>query len=353
MTKNELFNLKIEVPKEEIYKKVKNNWDRVAKPLDGFGKFETITSKIGAIKGTEEFSLNKKAVIVMCADNGVVEEDISQCGQEVTLAVCKSMGLKHTSVAKMADYCGAELITVDIGVNSNEKVSGVYNKKIAMGTKNFMNEPAMTESEVIKAINVGMDIVKESKENGYDILATGEMGIGNTTTSSALTAAILKLDAKTVTGRGAGLDNIRYINKQNVIQKAIEKYKLYEKDAFDILRIVGGFDIAGLVGVFIGGAIYKVPIIIDGVISAAAGLAAERICPGTKNYMIPSHMGKETAISYIMNELELEPVIFGDLAVGEGSGAVMMFPLIDMVMSVYKNQTTFRDIEVKPYKRNR
>ena len=215
-----------------------------------------------------------------------------------------------------------------------------------------MNQPAMTEEELLQAISIGMELVWECKEKGYELLATGEMGIGNTTTAAAVTAALLGRDAVEMTGRGAGLDDTRFQKKQRVIQEALEKYALWGKDPFTILRTVGGLDIAGLTGVFLGGAVYHVPIVLDGVISAAAALAAERLCPGAKAYMIPSHMGKEGAMAHIFRELELEPVIYGELAVGEGSGAVLLFPLLDLMMDLYQKETTFQDFKMEPYQRN-
>ena len=177
------------------------------------------------------------------------------------------------------------------------------------------------------------------------------MGIGNTTTSSAIAAALLKCDPQKVTGRGAGLSNQGLSRKQQVIAGAIEKYDLYKADALTILSTVGGLDIAGLTGVCVGGAVYHIPIVLDGLISMAAALVAERILPGVKAYLIPSHKGKEPASQLIAEELGLNPVIDAGLALGEGTGAVMMFSLLDMAMSIYENKTTFSNIEVEQYER--
>lgn len=350
-TREELAKLIVKAPDKEIYEKVLNHFDHVAKPIDGLGKFEALTAQIGAIQGTEEIDISKKAVIIMCADNGIVEEGISQSGQEVTLAVVKSMAAGKSSVGRMAVIAGADTIPVDIGVNSREKIPGVADKKIAFGTRNFKREPAMTEEEAVKAVSVGIEMVFQCKEKGYRLLATGEMGIGNTTTSSAVTAALLGCEAAEVTGRGAGLNDEKLVHKQEVIAEAVERYGLKEADALRILETVGGLDIAGLAGVCIGGALYHVPIVLDGVISMAAALLAERMAPGTKEYLIPSHKGKEPAAKRLAEELELEPVIDGNMALGEGTGAVMMFPLLDMALSVYRDRTTFADIQIERYER--
>lgn len=349
--REELERLFISAPSEEIRKQVLKNWDNVAKPIDGMGRFETLTARIGAILGTEKIDISKKAVIIMCADNGIVEENVSQSGQEVTALVARSMAKKQSSVGKMAEVIGADTIPVDIGINCREPISGVLDRKIRCGTRNFSKEPAMTEEETVRAIAVGIDMVRTCKEQGYQILATGEMGIGNTTTSSTVAAALLKCEADKVTGRGAGLSDRGLVRKRQVISRAIETYDLYHADAFTILRTAGGLDIAGLTGVCIGGALFHVPVVLDGVISMAAALLAERILPGTKEFLLPSHKGKEPAVMLLMKELNLEPVIEAELALGEGTGAVMMLSLLDMALSIYCDRTTFLDIQVEQYQR--
>ena len=349
--KEELLALPIQKTDISVAEEVKKQWDTIAKPLDSLGKFERIFTKIGMIQGTKNISIGKRAVLVLCADNGVVEEGISQSTKEVTAIVAANMGKGITSVCRMAGVAGADVIAVDIGIDTKETIPGILQKKIAFGTKNFLKEPAMTEEETLKAIQTGMDLVCDCKEKGYQILATGEMGIGNTTTSSAVAAARLSLSAKETTGKGAGLDDAGFRRKREVIRKAIEKYDLYGKDAFTVLSCVGGLDIAGLTGVFLGGALYGIPIVIDGVISAVAALVAARICPAAPNYMIASHMSRENCMGYIIKELNLEPVLYADMALGEGTGAVMLFPMLDQVMEVYAENTTFSDIHMEQYKR--
>ncbi len=334
-----------------IYDAVKANWDTVAKPLDGLGHFEQMTSQIGAIQDSTSVDISPRAVVIMCADNGIVEEGVSQSGKEVTFAVAQSMGRRKSSVCRMAKACNTDVIPVDIGIDDERTIDGVENEKVACGTRNFAKEPAMTTEETLAAIETGVRVVKQCKEKGYRILATGEMGIGNTTTSSAITAALLHRIAAETTGRGAGLDSAGLSRKQHVIQAAIDKYGLYRADAFRVLQTVGGLDIAGLTGVFIGGAVYHVPILLDGLISAAAALLAKRLIPGTEQFMIASHMGKEPAAKAILAELGLKPVIYADLALGEGTGAVMLFPLLELVMSVYNGHTGFSCLNMEPYER--
>ncbi len=351
MTKEELQQLQILCPSKEIKNQIRANWDAVAKPLDGLGAFEELTAKIGAALGTASFDLKKKAVIVMCADNGIVAEGVSQSGQEVTAAVAASMGKQKSSVGKMAKSIGAEVFPVDIGINCSEKIEGVLDKKIMPGTRDFLEEPAMTEKEVLAAVEVGMELVRQCKGMGFSLLATGEMGIGNTTTSSAVAAALTGCAVEEITGRGAGLSDAGLQKKRKIITEALKKYDLKKEDTLHILSAVGGLDIAGLAGVFIGGAVCQIPVVLDGVISTVAALAAERLVPGTREYMIPSHKSREPAAEYMLKELGLSPVIDASLALGEGTGAVMLFALLDTVMALYETRTTFSDISVEQYVR--
>ena len=350
-SREELGQLEICIPDEQMEKQVLKNWDAVAKPLDGMGRFETLTAQIGGMTGSDRIDISKKAVIIMCADNGIVEEGVSQSGQEVTVAVAKAMAKKQSSVCRMAEVIGADTIPVDIGINRTTPIEGVLDRKIRCGTRNFRIERAMTEEEAIRAIAVGIDMVYACRQKGYRILATGELGIGNTTTSSAVAAALLQCEPGEVTGRGAGLTDEGLLRKRQVITEALKKYDLKYADAVSVLTAVGGLDIAGLTGVCIGGALFRVPIVLDGVISMTAALLAERIAPGTKTYLLSSHKGKEPAVEMLMKELGITPVIDGRMALGEGTGAVMMLSLLDMALSIYGGRTTFSDIQIEQYKR--
>lgn len=346
-----LEKLKLDEPDCKIYKKVLKNWDSIAKPLDGMGRFEAVTAQIGAILGTDEIDISQKAVIIMCADNGIVEEGISQSGQEVTAAVAAQMGKGASSVGKMAKAIGADTIPVDIGMNGKEQMAGVLDRKVRCGTRNFRREPAMTREETVRAIFTGIEIVEECKRKGYQILAAGEMGIGNTTTSSAVAAALLRCGTDAVTGRGAGLCDEKLHRKKQVITEAVNRYQLYEAKPLTVLETVGGLDIAGLVGVCIGGGVFHIPVVLDGVISMAAALLSERMVQGTIKYLIPSHKGREPAAEKLGEELGLVPVIDAGMALGEGTGAVMMLSLLEMALCVYRKRTLFSDIRVEQYER--
>ena len=343
--------LVVRKPEQKVYEQIRLIWDKVAKPIDGLGRFEKITARIGAIQEKEDIDISRRAILIFCADNGIVEEGISQSGQEVTLAVMKNMGKEQSSVGKMARFANIDTIPVDIGVNTGEIAEGVIGRKIRKGTRNFRKEAAMTKEETLQAIATGMELVQRCKENGYQLLGIGEMGIGNTTTSSAMAAALLSCPAQEVTGRGAGLTDEKLQHKKAIIQEAIYRYELYGAEPLTILRSVGRFDIAGMLGVCIGGALYHVPIVLDGIISLTAALAAEKLVPGTKDYLIASHRGKEPAVKKLLNALQLEAVIEGELGLGEGTGAAMMMSLLDMVLCVYAKGSTFSEMKLEQYER--
>ncbi len=332
-------------------KKAAAHWDSIAKPLDGLGLFEKTVSRMAAMMATEQVEIKKPAVCVMCADNGIVQEGVSQSTEEVTALVAKSMLAGKANINRMASYCDASVLVVDIGMLQKVEDDNLLNWNVRRGSRNFLQEPAMTEEEVCFAIAGGVELVRLCKEKGFDLLCTGEMGIGNTTTSTAMAAKMLELSPEELAGTGAGLDEKGLKRKKEVLKEAFQKYQIEHEETLKILCTFGGYDLAGLVGVYLGGAIYRIPVIIDGLIAATAALTAERLFPGTKRYMIASHMGKEKGMQAILQELALEPVIYGNLALGEGTGAVMMIPLLQMALRVYNGNTQFSDIDVEKYER--
>ena len=344
---------------QELYAKIKASWDGVAKPLDGMGRFETVLSRIGAIQGNLVPAVKKCRLLVCCADNGIVEEGVSQSGQEITAICAVNIAGGRSSAGIMAKEAGADLLVVDLGINTEKALEGVRDEKIRKGSRNFLKEPAMTAEEVERAIKIGMELVRDSKEEGYEILAIGEMGIGNTTTSSAVTAALLSLPAEAVTGRGAGLNDRMFAHKRAVIQEALQRYgylgggkALSDRElAMDALTNLGGYDIACLAGICLGGAKYRVPIVLDGFISLAAALVACRIAPVTKEFLIASHSGKEMAVKAIEQELSLTPVIYADMALGEGTGALLMLQLLKTANAVYEESCSFEAAGIDPYQR--
>ncbi len=327
----------------------KEHWDHIGKPIEGLGLLEEMITKIAGMQRTEFVDLQKKAVVIMCSDNGVVEEGVTQTEQEVTAIVTENFGKGIASVNAMAKGSGAFVFPVDIGVAREIKQDGVLIKKVAYGTQNMKKGPAMTKEQAVRAIQIGFELVQVLKEEGFHIIGTGEMGIGNTTTSSAILSVLLDMPVEEVTGRGAGLSDKGIKRKIAVIREAIAVNKPNREDPIDVVSKIGGLDIAGLTGVFLGGAICQVPIVIDGVISLAAALLAKTIDPNVVSYMLPSHMGKEPASQRAMEELGLHPVIHANLALGEGTGTTLLFPLLDLTMNVYNQNKTFEDIHVDEY----
>lgn len=335
----------------QIYNQIKSNWDSIAKPLDSLGKLECIISKIGAVQGTVHPQVDKSAVLILCSDNGIVEEKVSQSDQSVTAICAENIAGGKTTVGIMAEQSGTELLTVDLGIARADNLPDVINKKIRYGTRNFIKEPAMSRDEVLKAIETGKELVRECKRKGFNILCIGEMGIGNTTTSAAIAASLFKCSAELVTGRGAGLNDAGLERKISVINEAVAKYNLFNVDVLSVLQTVGGYDIAGMVGVYIASKECKLPIVLDGAISMVAALVAERLEPGTKDFLIPSHKSREPLVVKVMQELELDPVIDGNMALGEGTGAVLFMQIIKTAAAVYEKSVPFAESGVEQYKR--
>lgn len=322
-------------------------WDSIAKPLRSLGKLEWAVAQMAGIFKQDNFDIDKKALVVMCADNGVVEEGVTQTGQEVTAIVAENFLDEQSCAAIMCKSTGTTIRPIDIGMAVD--TPRVEKRKMAYGTKNFAKEPAMSREQAEKAILTGIDIVKEMKEQGYRIIATGEMGIGNTTTSSAICSVLLDKSVEEVTGRGAGLSTEGLHKKISVIKSAITKYECDKMAPIDVLACVGGFDIAGMTGLFLGGAIYNIPVIVDGFISGVSALVASKICPDVLGYIMPSHVSAEPAGRMLLEALGMEAFLTCDMCLGEGSGAVMLFPVLDMAMSIYKGMGTFDDNNIETY----
>lgn len=323
-------------------------WDSIGKPLHSLGKMETLVMQIAGITGSASVNIKKRALVPMCADNGVVAEGVTQTGQEVTAIVAENFLTGDTSACVMCRQCGTDVFPVDVGMVSDTKVP--RDLKVMNGTRNMAKEPAMTREEAVRGMEAGIEMVRRLKEKGYTLIATGEMGIGNTTTSSAVASVLLDEPVEMMTGRGAGLSGEGLKRKIAAIQKAVSKNQPDPKDAIDVLAKVGGLDIAGMAGVFLGGAAMHIPVVIDGFISCVAALVAQRICPLVKDYMIASHVSKEPAASLILEALDKEAVLHGEMCLGEGSGAVALFPFLDMGIAVYESMSTFEEIKVDQYK---
>ena len=324
-------------------------WSSVAKPLGSLGEFEKMIEKIAAIRQTPDVDISNRMVVVMCADNGVTAEGVTQTDNEVTAVCAEAIGRGTSNINVLADIYGAGVLAVDIGIARDTDCASVLNRKVRYGTGNIAKGPAMSRDEAVKAIVTGMDIVGELAASGTDIIITGEMGIGNTTTSAAVSSVLLRIPPEVVTGRGAGLSDEGLIRKVNTVRHAIEVNRPDMNDAVDVISKVGGLDIAGMTGLFLGGAVYGIPVIIDGVISAAAAVLAYKLAPACRDYMLPSHISDEPAGKLLLDMLGLRAPICAGMRLGEGTGGVMLLPLLDGVRSVYNGSHRFEDIGIERY----
>ena len=334
-------------PDEKAMKAAVDHWNGIAKPIGSLGLLEDAVTQIAGLTGDPRVKLGKRAVLVFCADNGVVAEGVTQTGQEVTALVAGNMVKHDSSVCRMAAVAGAEVFPVDVGMIA--PAEGVRDCHVLRGTGNIARGPAMTRLQAEQAVMTGIDLVGELKEKGYSVIATGEMGIGNTTTSSAMLAAFLGLPPAEVTGRGAGLSDEGLKRKIAAIESALRVNRPDPADGLDVLSKVGGLDLAGICGAFLGGAIHRVPVVIDGFISAVGALAALRIAPESRCAMLAAHVSAEPAARMVLDALGVKPLITAGLRLGEGTGAVAALPLLDMALAVYDGMVTFDNIGMKAY----
>lgn len=348
MTLQEVIS-KIQPANEKVRCEALARWDSVAHPLNSLGLLEESITRIAAASGTSRVDISKRAVVAMCADNGVVAEGVTQTGQEITALVAENMSRRTSSVCCMAKVAGADVVPVDIGMAVPVTGERILQRAIRRGTGNLAVEPAMTREECERAILTGVEIVEDLVKEGYRLLATGEMGIGNTTTSAAVAAVLLGRDPEEVTGRGAGLSTEGLRRKVDAIRRGIAHNQPDRTDPLDTLAKVGGLDIAGLTGVFLGGALYHVPVLIDGFISSVAALAAVRLCPAARDYMLASHASNEPAGRMVLEALGLEPLLYAKMCLGEGTGAVAVMPLLDMGLAMYRDMSSFAEYQMDAY----
>lgn len=369
---------------QKIYIQAKERWDAIAKPIDSLGVFEDMVARLCAIAGTENpGDYKRRALLTLCADHGVVAEGVTQTDSGVTKVVAENIAHGCSGVNYMAQTAGVDVYAVDIGMlgepypDASFGMGHMINRKVQAGTGNLAKEPAMPMEVCDRAIETGKELVRECKEKGYEILAVGEMGIGNTTPTSALLAALLDLPAEVVTGRGAGLNDAGLARKVQVITRALARVQgtvdakqsagqeqtdvkpqcgktdaQGTVDAKQLLAELGGLEIAGMVGVFLGARQYQIPVVLDGAITCVAALAAMRMDAEIVDYLLASHVSEEASGRLALDALGLPAVIHGKLCLGEGSGAMMLFPLLDMALSIYKNMGTFDDLSIDAYSRD-
>lgn len=311
---------------------------RLAKPPGSLGRLEEISIQLAGITGRVHNALNKKQLLVFAADNGVVAEGVSSAPQSVTKQQTINLMRGKTGAAVLAKHFGCGLTVCDVGVNADIYESAVLNRKIAYGTQNICTGPAMTREQTLQAILTGAEIARTVDA---DVIGVGEMGIGNTTTSSAVLAVLLGADVEAVTGRGGGITEESFRKKKAVIRTAIEVNRPDRDDVVGVLSKVGGFDLAAMCGAFLGAAAARRPAVIDGLISAAAALCAVRLCPNVRGYLVPSHASFEIGYRLAMEAMDLRPLFDLGMRLGEGSGCPLAFQVLDAACAVINDMATF------------
>jgi len=336
-------------PSESARAEAHHRWNACAHPLGSLGLLETAVEDMAALTGDASVDLSRRAVLVLCADNGVVAQGVSQSDSSVTAAVVREIVAGRTAVCQMAKLAHCDVVPVDLGVMDLEPLEGLLLCRIANGTNDLTQGPAMTRSQAVRAITCGMELVRRQAEQGVRLLATGEMGIGNTTTSAAVACALLGREPEELTGRGSGLSDDGLRRKIAAIQRGLERNRPDPTDPVDVLSKVGGLDLAGLCGVFLGGARYQIPVLMDGLISSVAALCAVRLCPVAGKAVFASHLSAEPAGAAVLDALGKRPLVTAGMRLGEGTGAVAAIPLLDMACAVYEHSHTFAECGIQAY----
>ena len=322
----------------------------IAMPLGGLGLLQDAIIQLAGIQRKPVPIIRPRAAVIFCADNGVVAEGVTQCGQDVTATVTRNMGQGRSTMCMMAKSIDMHVFPVDIGVAEKFSFKGVVHKKIRKGTENIAENAAMTRDEAIAAVKTGIELAEDCAQQGFRLVCGGEMGIGNTTTSAAVTAALTGAPAARVTGRGAGLSSEGLHKKMQVVEKSLAINRPNPDDLVDVISKVGGLDIAGLTGFYLGAAACGLPIVLDGVISCTAALAAVRLCPLVADYLIAAHCSEEPASALLLQELGKKAFITAGMHLGEGTGAAAGIALLDLALAPYREMPTFDEIGVEAYK---
>ena len=323
---------------EDAMKAAAERQAMLAKPPGSLARLEELSVQLAGITGKVHNKIEKKHLLVFAADNGVVAEGVSSAPQSVTLMQTINLTRHKTGASTLCRHFGCGITVCDVGVNADIREEKVLNRKIAYGTQNIAHGPAMTREQAEQAITIGMELAKCTEA---DVLGIGEMGIGNTTTSSAVLAVLLDADVEAVTGRGGGITDNGFRKKKDVIRQAISVNKPHRNDVIDVLQKVGGFDIAAMCGAFLGAAMTHRPVVIDGFISSVAALCAVRLCPNVRGYLIPSHASYEIGYKLAMDAMALEPMLLLGMRLGEGSGCPLAFEILSAACAILNDMATF------------
>ena len=335
-------------PDEAARAECLRRWDAVAKPLHSLGLLETLTAAMAATQRTPFPHARRKRVLVFCADNGVVAEGVTQSDSSVTAAVARALADGASNVNIMARAAGADVVPYDVGMAVDVDHPRLRRVKCACGTANLAHGPAMTREQAVFGLEAGIHAAEDAAD-GCDILVAGEMGIGNTTSSTAVLSALLGLAPEEITGRGSGLDDAGLRRKVAAIRSCLAVNRPDAGDGLDVLAKCGGYDIAAICGVYLAGAALGVPVVLDGLISGAAALLAANICPAAVYALLPSHMSHEPGGHVALDALGLRAPIVADLALGEGTGGVALLPLLDMALAVLNGTHSFESLGMEAY----
>ena len=311
---------------------------QLAKPPGSLGRLEALSVQLAGITGRVRNEIREKHLLVFAADNGVVAEGVSSAPQSVTLQQTINLTRAKTGASVLCRHFGCGITVCDVGVNADIAEPAVLNRKIAYGTGNIACGPAMTREQALTAIFTGAELAQAT---AADVLGVGEMGIGNTTTSSAVLAALLDAGVETVTGRGGGVTDDGFRRKKDAIRRALAVNRPDKNDVVDVLAKVGGFDLAAMCGAFLGAAASRRPVVVDGFISAVAALCAVRLCPNVRAYLIPSHASYEIGYRLAMEAMGLQPMLLLEMRLGEGSGCPLAFEVLSAACAVMNDMATF------------
>ena len=319
---------------------------QLTKPPRALGRLETLSIQLAGIQGRPLPAIEHKAIAVMAADHGVTAEGVSAFPAEVTPGMVLNMVTGGAGINVIGRHVGARVVVTDVGVNADLSGADIRHQKVRMGTANMAQGPAMTRDEAIRAVEIGIAVLEEELENGLDIIATGEVGIGNTTAASAVIAALTGRPVAEVTGRGTGISPEALLAKVSVIERSLAVNAPDATDPIDVLAKVGGLDIAAMTGVFLGGAAHRVPVVMDGFISSAAALAAARLSRECVDYILPSHVSIEKGHQTVLDELGLVPLFDLEMRLGEGTGAALSMSIVEAAARILSEMATFESAGV-------
>ena len=330
----------------DAVEKAKYRQSKLAKPPGSLGLLEDISVRLAGISGNVKNRAEKCRVLVFCADNGIIEEGVSSAPRSVTAAQAVNMTKHLTGMSSMAAYFGNEIVVTDVGIADEYDCPQVIDQKLMRGTRNFLKEDAMDRKTCEEAILIGARTAAAAKKDGCDAIGIGEMGIGNTSTSSAVLSVLTGLSVEAVTGRGGGLTDSAFAHKKQVLEEAIRLRGADPSDPADVVTKLGGLDIAAMCGAFLGAAANRLPVVIDGFISVVAALCAARICPEAANYMFPSHASFEPGYRKAVEELGLKPWLFLGMRLGEGSGCPIAFQVMKAACAAMNDMALFGEESV-------